>query len=201
MKKNTLTLEERRVIKSLVLESNGLLTEGMLSDISNYIKRKLSPRKAEDIKQDITDNLGVDENSSKEEIENAILEKTDGGTNTNLLKRGLKEVLGFATFSAVWDITNYVLAAAVVASDYNPVAIISAIIFLIFKNTETYEKGRRKVLGPKIDKFIFGKSSHLGDYDDENKNTTNESRKQKKVIRLTESDLIRLVKKIIKETK
>ena len=196
---NTLSLKERRAIKTLVLESKGVLTEGMLSDVANYIKRKFSPKKTEEIKQDLTQSLGVDENSSKEEIENAILEKTDGSTKPSLVMRALKEVLGFASFSAVWDITRILAASAVVASDYNPVVIIAAIIYLIFSNTETYEKGRRKVLGPKIDKFIFGKSTHLGDYDDEKKEPKNEG--VKKTIKLTESDLIRIIKKIIKETK
>lgn len=198
---NSLSLYDKKRIKTLVLESNGVLTEGMLNNIANFIKRKLSPKKTEEIKQEITQNLGVDENSSKEDIENAILEKTDGSTKLGLVKRALQEVLGFATFSAVWDITSYVLAAAVVASDYNPVAILSVVIFVIFSNTEAYEKGRRKILGPKIDKFIYGKKSHLGDYDDENKDKTNESRKQKKVIKLTEQDLVRLIKRIMKENK
>ena len=198
--RNTLSLNERKVIKTLVLESKGVLTEGMLTDITNYIKRKFSPKKTDEIKQELTQSLGVDENSSKEEIENAILEKTEGGTKPGLVKRALKEVLGFATFSAVWDVTSYIIAGAVVASDFNPVAIIAAIIYILFSNTDTYEKGRRKVLGPKIDKFIFGKRTHLGDYDDdEKKEPKNES--TKKTIKLTESDLIRIIKKIIKETK
>ena len=196
--KNTLTLNERKVIKTLVLESKGVLTEGMLTDITNYIKRKFSPKKTDEIKQELTQSLGVDENSSKEEIENAILEKTDGGTKPGLVKRALKEVLGFAAFSAVWDVTSYIIAGAVVASDFNPVAIIAAIIYILFSNTDTYEKGRRKVLGPKIDKFIFGKRTHLGDYDDEKKEPKNES--TKKTIKLTESDLIRIIKKIINES-
>jgi len=196
---NSLSLYEKKRIKTLVLESNGVLTEGMLNNIANFIKRKLSPKKTEEIKQELTQNLGVDENSSKEDIENAILEKTDGSTKLSLVKRALQEVLGFGVFWLLWDITNYILGSAIGLSDYNPVAILSVVIFVIFSNTEEYEKGRRKILGPKIDKFIFGKRSHLGDYDDENKDKTNESRK--KVIKLTESDLVRMIKKIIKETK
>lgn len=48
---------------------------------------------------------------------------------------------------------------------------------------------------------LYDKKSHLGDYDDENKDKTNESRKQKKVIKLTEQDLVRLIKRIMKENK
>ena len=198
---NSLSLYEKKRFKTLVLESNGVLTEGRLSDISNYVKKILSPKKTEEIKQELTQNLGVDENSSKEDIENAILEKTGGETKLSLVKRALQEVLGFGVFWLVWDITNYILGSAIGLSDYNPVAILSVVIFVIFSNTEEYEKGRRKILGPKIDKFIYGKKSHLGDYDDENKDTKNESRKQKKVIKLTEQDLVRLIKRIMKENK
>lgn len=194
-----LTLNERKIIKSLVLESEGLLTEGLMDKIRNFINKRISPEEKEKVQEKITQNLGVDENSSKEEIEDAIKEKIGRGENEGLLKRVLKEILGFGLFSIIWDLTNLILAGAVVASDYNPIVIVASIIFVIFKNTDTFDKIRRKALGPKIDKFIFGKRSHLGDYDNEKKNSTNESRK--KIIRLTESDLTRLIKRIIKESK
>ena len=93
---NSLTLNERRMIKSLVLESEGILTEGIMSKITDYIKNKIKPEEAEEVKQDLSQSLGVDENSSKEEIEEKLMEKTNG--NPNLLTSFLKEVLGFSSF-------------------------------------------------------------------------------------------------------
>lgn len=193
--KNTLTLNERRMIKSLVLESEGLLTEGSMSKIIQYIKNKINPEKAEEIKQDLNQNLNVDENSSKEEIEEKLMEKTNG--DPNLLTSFLKESLGFGTFVIFERLQSILAASLVIYSDFNPIVIAATIIYTIFRVTDTYEKIRRKVLGPKIDKFIHGKRTHLGDYGDEKKMNEN----KKKVIRLTESDLMRLVKRVIKENK
>ncbi len=192
---NSLTLNERRMIKSLVLESEGILTEGIMSKITDYIKNKIKPEEAEEVKQDLSQSLGVDENSSKEEIEEKLMEKTNG--NPNLLTSFLKEVLGFSSFLLLRRIQTIISASLIYYSDYNPIVITAVIIHAILRVTNTYEKIRRKALGPKVDKFIFGKRDHLGDFDGENK--MNESKN--KVVRLTESDLIRLVKRIIKETK
>ena len=63
------------------------------------------------------------------------------------------------------------------------------------------KKIRRKGLGKKVDQFIFGKSTHLGDYDDKNKKDEEMNESRKKIIRLTESDLTRIVKRVIKENR
>lgn len=193
-----LTLNERRMVRTLVIESEGLLTEGMISNIINYIKNKISPEKLESAAEDIKDGLGVDENSTKEEIEQSILEKTQGSTKMNILKRVLKEVLGFGTGYLILNITHNLLASGIESSGYNPIAIIAAAIFIIIRNSQPFEKVRRKVLGPKIDQFIHGRRSHLGDYDKEEGNV---SESKKKVIKLTESDLVRIVKRVIREQK
>jgi hypothetical protein len=63
-----MTLTEARKIGYLFEESNGILTENILDRIKDSIKKKFSKKDTEDIKQSLSDNLGIDENSSVEEI-------------------------------------------------------------------------------------------------------------------------------------
>jgi 3-deoxy-D-manno-octulosonate 8-phosphate phosphatase KdsC-like HAD superfamily phosphatase len=58
-----MTLTESRKIKFLFEESNGVLTEGIMDNIKNSIKKRFSRKDTEEIKQSLSDNLGIDENS------------------------------------------------------------------------------------------------------------------------------------------
>lgn len=194
---NTLTLKEQKLFESLVLETNGLLTENIFHEITNLIKKKISPEKAETIKQELSDGLGIDENSSKEDIQDILIKKTGG--DASLLKKILREFLSLTTSILLSDLMRYIEAVTIYLTDFNPFVILAVIISWIFSSTKTYEKYRRKVLGPKIDKFLNGKKVYLGDYDDKDNKGMKENMKLKKVIKLTENDIEKLVKKIIKE--
>ena len=53
-----MTLTESRKIKFLFEESNGVLTEGIMDNIKNSIKKRFSRKDTEEIKQSLSDNLG-----------------------------------------------------------------------------------------------------------------------------------------------
>ena len=187
-------------IKLLFEESNGVLTEGIMDKIKDSIRRKFSKKDAEEITQSLSNNLGIDENSSVEEIEEKLREETGGKDNFNILKKVLKEVSGFGAMALTWEIQTLIGAGIIKYFDYSPIAITSVVIYVLYTNSNAWEKIRRKGLGKKIDQFVYGKRDHLGDFDnkkDKEDNGMNESRK--KVIRLTESDLTRIVKRVINE--
>jgi hypothetical protein len=203
--KNQLTLKETRELKTLFLESKGMLTEGILDKIKDSIKKRFTGKDTEELKQNLSDNLGIDENSSVEEIEEKLKQETGGKDNFNILKKVLKEVAGFGAMVLTFEIQAMIGAGIIKFFDYSPIAIAAVVIYTIYSLSENWEKIRRKGLGKKVDQFIFGKSSHLGDFDDkknkkENDNEMNESRK-KIMNRLTERDLSRIVRQVIKEDK
>jgi hypothetical protein len=202
--KTQLTIKETRELKTLFLESDGLLTEGIIDKIKDSIKKRFTGRDTGELKQSLSDNLGIDENSSVEEIEEKLKQETGGKKDLKILTKILREILGFSSAFLIWEIQALIGAGIIKYFDYNPIAIAAVVISVIFSVTENWEKIRRKGLGKKIDQFIYGKRSHLGDFDDkknkkENDNEMNESRK--KIIRLTESDLTRIVRRVIKENK
>lgn len=196
--KNSLTLNEQKRFQTLILESNGLLTEGKLSKILEFIKKRLSPQKIEKIKQDLTDNFGIDENSSKEEIEDILRQKTNGKSSMKSISKTLEYGLGYASLQIVALINSIIGAGVVVGTEFDPIAIVAVIFYVLFSQTDVYDKLRRKVLGPKIDKYLFGRDTKLGDYRDEDIKE-NKKQKMKKVIRLTESELTRIIKRIVNE--
>jgi hypothetical protein len=198
--KRQLTLKETRELKTLFLESNGLLTEGILDKIKDSIKKRFSGKNTEELKQNLSDNLGIDENSSVEEIEEKLREKTGGKESFPILKKVLYHLSGLAAKYLVWEVQAMIGAGIIKYFDYNPIAVAAVVIYIIFTMTDKFEKIRRKGLGKKIDQFIHGKQSHLGDFD-RKKEDDKEMNENKKVIRLTESDLIKLVKRVIKESK
>jgi len=202
--KNQLTLKETRELKNLFLESNGVLTEGIVDKIKDSIKKRFTGRDTGELKQSLSDNLGIDENTSVEEIEEKLEQETGGKKDFRILTKILREILGLSSAYLIWELQALIGAGIIKYFDYNPIAIAAVVISVIFSVTENWEKIRRKGLGKKVDQFIYGKRSHLGDFDDnkkdkENDNEMNESRK--KVIRLTESDLTRIVKRVIEESK
>jgi hypothetical protein len=202
--KTQLTIKETRELKTLFLESDGLLTEGIIDKIKDSIKKRFTGRDTGELKQSLSDNLGIDENSSVEEIEEKLKQETGGKKDLKILTKILREILGFSSAFLIWEIQALIGAGIIKYFDYNPIAIAAVVISVIFSVTENWEKIRRKGLGKKIDQFIYGKRSHLGDFDDkknkkENDNEMNESRK--KIIRLTESDLTRIVKRVVKENR
>lgn len=194
-------LTEARRIGYLFEESNGVLTEGILDKIKDSIKKKFSKEETEDIKQNLSDNLGIDENSSVEEIEEKLREETGGKDNFGLLKKVLKEIAGFGAMSLAFEIQAMIGAGIIKFFDYSPIAIAAVVIYTLYSVSENWEKIRRKGLGKKVDQFIFGKRGHLGDFDDKKNKDENEKEmnENRKVIRLTESDLIRIVKRVINE--
>ena len=194
---NTLTLNEIRLIKEMSKDRKLLLSEGLLSDIVSKIKKKFSPKEKEVMSEKISENLGVDENSSREEIEQKLMEKTNG--KPSMLPRVLKEILGFTSMVLYERVFLLLEALLVLYTDYNPIVIYSILIHILLQQTLGYRKMRRKFLGKKTDEFIFGRDKDVDDSIKDDENKINESKK--KVVRLTESDLIRLVKRIIKETK
>jgi hypothetical protein len=202
--KNQLTLKETRELKTLFLESKGMLTEGILDKIKDSIKKRFTGKDTEELKQNLSDNLGIDENSSVEEIEEKLKQETGGEESFPILKKALYNVSGLAAGLLVWEVQALIGAGIIKYFDYNPIAVVAVVISVIFSVTDKWEKIRRKGLGKKVDQFIHGKRSHLGDFDDknnkkENDNEMNESRK--KIIRLTERDLSRIVRQVIKEDK
>ena len=155
-----MTLTESRKIKFLFEESNGVLTEGIMDNIKNSIKKRFSRKDTEEIKQSLSDNLGIDENSSVEEIEEKLREETGGKDNFNILKKVLKEVAGFGAMVLTFEIQAMIGAGIIKFFDYSPIAIAAVVIYTIYSLSENWEKIRRKGLGKKVDQFIFGKSSH-----------------------------------------
>ena len=198
--KRQLIFKETRELKTLFLESNGILTEGILDKVKDSIKKRFSEKDTEELKQNLSDNLGIDENSSVEEIEDKLREKTGGDESFSKLKKVLYYVLGFAARLLVWEVQVLLGAGIIKYFDYNPIAIAALVIYVIFTVTDRFEKIRRKVIGKKTDRFIHGKRSHLGDYDDKKEND-NQMDENRKVIRLTESDLTRIIKRVIFEEK
>lgn len=198
-----MTLTESKKIKFLFEESNGVLTEGIIDNIKDSIKKKFSKKDAEEIKQSLSDNLGIDENSSVEEIEEKLRGETGGKDNFNILKKVLKHVAGFGALMLTWEIQAMIGAGIIKYFNGSPIAIAAVIIYLLYTMTYEWEKIRRKALGKKVDQFIFGKRGHLGDYDDKKNKDENdkEMNENRKVIRLTESDLTRIVKRVIQENK
>lgn len=198
-----MTLTEARRIGYLFEESNGVLTEGILDKIKDSIKKKFSKEETEDIKQNLSDNLGIDENSSVEEIEEKLREETGGKDNFGLLKKVLKEIAGFGAMSLAFEIQAMIGAGIIKFFDYSPIAIAAVVIYTLYSVSENWEKIRRKGLGKKVDQFIFGKRGHLGDFDDKKNKDENdkEMNENRKVIRLTELDLTRIVKRVIQENK
>lgn len=197
-----MTLTESRKIKFLFEESNGVLTEGIMDNIKNSIKKRFSRKDTEEIKQSLSDNLGIDENSSVEEIEEKLREETGGKDNFNILKKVLKEVAGFGAMVLTFEIQAMIGAGIIKFFDYSPIAIAAVVIYTIYSLSENWEKIRRKGLGKKVDQFIFGKSSHLGDYNDKNKKDEEMNESRKNIMnRLTERDLSRIVRQVIKEDK
>jgi hypothetical protein len=196
-----MTLTEARKIGYLFEESKGILTENILDRIKDSIKKKFSKKDTEDIKQSLSDNLGIDENSSVEEIEEKLREETGGKDDFTILKKVLKEVAGFGAMALAWEIQAMIGAGIIKFFDYSPIAIAAVVIYTIYSVSENWEKIRRKGLGKKVDQFIFGKRSHLGDFDDKNKKDEEMNESRKKIIRLTESDLTRIVKRVIKENR
>jgi len=199
--KRQLTLKETRELKTLFLESKGMLTEGILDKIKDSIKKRFSGKDTEELKQNLSDNLGIDENSSVEEIEEKLRKETGGEESFPILKKVLYHVSGLAAKYLVWEVQAIIGAGIIKFFDYNPIAVAAVVIYVILSMTDKFEKIRRKVIGKKMDQFIHGKQSHLGDYDDKKnkKENDNEMNEGRKIVKLTESDLARIVKRVTQE--
>jgi hypothetical protein len=200
MMKKQLTLKETRELKTLFLESEGILTEGILDRIKDSVKKRFSGKDTEELKQNLSDNLGIDENSSVKEIEEKLRQKTGGDESFPILKKILYHVSGTAASLLIWEVQAMIGAGIVKYFDYNPIAIAAVVIFVFFSVTDKWEKIRRKGIGKKMDQYLFGKRSHLGDYDDK-KEDYKEMNENRRVIKLTENDLTRIVKRVIRESK
>ena len=196
--KRQLTLKETRELKTLFLESKGMLTEGILDKIKDSIKKRFSGRDTGDLVQSLSDNLGIDENSSVEEIEEKLKQETGGKKDLKILTKVLYHVSGLAAGFLVWEVQALIGAGIIKYFDYNPIAVAAVVISVIFSVTDKWEKIRRKGLGKEVDQFLHGKRSHLGDFD-RKKEDDKEMNENRKVIRLSESDLTRIVKKVIQE--
>ena len=137
-----------------------------MDKIKDSVKKKFSKKEAEEIKQSLSDNLGIDENSSVEEIEEKLREETGGKDNFKLLKKVLEHVAGFGAMLLTWEIQFLIGAGIVKYFNGSPIAIAAFVIYTLYTMSDEWEKIRRKALGKKVDQFIFGKRGHLGDYDD-----------------------------------
>ena len=100
-----------------------------------------------------------------------------------------------------WEIQFLIGAGIVKYFNGSPIAIAAFVIYTLYTMSDEWEKIRRQALGKKVDQFIFGKRGHLGDYENKNEKDKEMNESRKKVIRLTESDLTRIVKRVIQENK
>jgi hypothetical protein len=175
-----------------------MLNESIIDKIKDSIKKRFLGKDTEELKQNLSDNLGIDENSSVEEIEEKLRKEAGGEYSFPILKKVLYHVSGLAAKYLVWEVQAIIGAGIIKFFDYNPIAVAAVVIYVILSMTDKFEKIRRKVIGKKMDQFIHGKQSYLGDFD-RKKEDDKEMNENKKTIRLTESDLTRIVKRVIKE--
>jgi hypothetical protein len=84
-----------------------LIDEGMMNDIFSKIMSKFKG-KEDQLKDEIEVKLGLDETSSKEEVEQSVKELLDGETNKEKLLRIARRVGGILGLLLEWTIYLYI---------------------------------------------------------------------------------------------